>query len=340
MAKGQLLKFLFGRTLSSEIESEKGLAKLRFFALISVVILNFSYAHINRGPFLSVEFIFIIVWLFGYNLINFILLSNDIYHPFIKFITAAGDIICATLLIRITGDIHSPILIGYAISIFVYGVRYQFLFSFYCTVLITFCYIGLVVSDASGFSLYSSHNIFFEFVRMLYLWIASLVTQSDAAEQFNSGTIVDELLKIIFWWIAALLAGIIGKALNQEHQEIQEAHSSLHAKVEEAKKLQKQKDEKQVELDKSLIDLKIQKKQLEIERDRSVNLTSEMKLIRQHSQTVNNTFNIDEIYEDTVRVMAEIISTSYADLYRFDTDGKYGYHKLSQNIGYGQFHRQ
>lgn len=304
---------------------------MRYMALISLLFLTVIADKLEPGFINHPELHILLGWLIGYNTINSLLLHFKIYHPFLKFISAAGDILCATLLIRITGLVDSPFLIGYAVSILIYGVRYRFVFAFYCAILVTLSYIGFVLIESSGIMLLGKSNIFFEFLRMLYFWLISLFTHSDQAELFHTNVIFFELIKILLWWITALLAGFVGTVLTDEHGELQEAHHSLQSKVQELEALQEQYDYKQTQLDRSLIDLQVQSKNLEIERDRSISFSNELKLIRKHSQNVNTTFDIDKIYEFTVEIMAQLIETDYADLYRFDLGQKYGYIKLENS---------
>ena len=281
------------------------MAKLRFLAFISILILISVYYGVFQKDdadipkiFSTIESIIIISWLFGYNTINSAFLSRGIYHPSFKYVTAGGDILCATLLTRVTGGIASPFLIGYTITIFLYGIRYRLGFSTYTAALITIGYFVFNYSESSKF--------FF----------------------------IDELIKIMLWWLAAILAGLLGSVLSKEHRDLIEVHDSLVDKVDELEDLRQQYDAKRMELDNSLVNLLVQTKQLEIERDRSVGLSNELKRIRQHSQNVNNTFDIDEIYEHTARSMAEIVITDYINLYRFDVDKKYGYVKSEySNVG-------
>ena len=179
------LQLLFGKTLSDEIETEKAFAKIRFLALISVILLCFLFLWIDYLYFFGPELWFILGWLSIYNIINGILLQKNLYHPLVKYITTAGDVFCATLLVRLTGDVSSPFLNGYGLVILVYGVRYGLGYSIYTAALITIFYMMFVMIEASGILLFGSGNIFFEFIRMLVLWAQALLSQSESSSQVN-----------------------------------------------------------------------------------------------------------------------------------------------------------
>ncbi len=337
MTKLHSLQLLFGTSLTSEIETEKWLAKLRFFALGCVILLIYFYTRFAPEFILKPELIVITGWLLGYNLVNAFLLSRNIYHPLVKFVTAAGDILCAALLVRITGSVNSPFLIGFTISIFVYGVRYQLLFALYIAALVTSGYIGIVLLMDPRLGLTGTENILVD-LAMTFVWILTEPFSASAQIQQSDvhDLVVNEFIKIAFWWIAGIIAGFIGSLLADEQTEIQAAHDSLQHKVGEFEHLQEQYDAKQTELDNSLVDLKVQARQLEQERDRSVSLSNELKMIRQHSQNVNNTFDIDEIYKFTAQSMSELMGVDFTEIYRLDVGKKIGHTRTEYSNSNGE----
>lgn len=331
MEKFQAVKTIFGRTLADEIETEKIFARIRFLAFIGVMLLSLVFYLIDYRYYFDHELYIIIGWLLIYNAINSFLLYKQLYHPLMKYITTAGDILCTTLLIRLTGNTNSPFIIGYGLIVLIYGVRYRLWYSMYTALIITLAYVVFVMIETMGILMFGSGNVIYEFIRMLLYWTQSLFNLGDSSSQYNSLVILIELIKFFFWWGSAIVAGWIGNELLREQSQIQRVNDNLLEKVDQLRDLGQQYEAKVAELDNLVFEHGQTIADLEAEKDRTTGLSNELTTIRQHSQNVNDTFDVSRIYELTLKAMTKIVDADYADIYRFDLDERYGYIKAEYN---------